>query len=175
MRNKTLHDNAGGGRTHCRKVRVWACVIVLVALVIGAGLACYWFVAKATDRVVDEYAALQATDMLIAFMRTHQGEWPKRWEDLRDVYEVVAAQGESSCTFDKLNEIVWIDFEITPDELKEQARWRGGRHRTFLRLRSGRAPVWFGVDMNKKILEYLIATRKRVSFPEETPNPFPRP
>jgi hypothetical protein len=137
-------------------VPLWAIVLLVTVIVmIVAGVTVAQLNKSIWDRVADQYAGLQAKDMLIRFMARNDGRWPKGWEDLREAYDVVAGEGENYCAFDDVQERVLIDFDLTPNRVKELAQRHMDDRPAFLLLRSGRDAVWYGVDLNEQIAKYL--------------------
>jgi hypothetical protein len=139
-----------------RKSRLWAVVLLLaVFAVVVIALLVVWSIHRTTERIADQYAALQASDMLISFMETHHGRWPKRWEDLHDACDVVAARGENYCTFDEVKKRVWVDFGLTINDLRRIAQGSATERRFFLRLQSGEDAAWCDSDRNASVAEYI--------------------
>lgn len=86
----------------------------------------------------DGYAVWLAANLVKYYMREHDGEWPRSWEDLRDLYSIHGG-GDGEWTFEKYQSRVFIDFTADPIKLRElslqpgevkfnviRARWTGG-------------------------------------------------
>jgi hypothetical protein len=88
-----------------RKFGIGALVVVVL---LAVGLSCgYRWIEEAN---ADRYACQGAAYVLVYFMQTHEGRWPKSWDDLRanrEEYRRRNQQGNQS-------EISWGDIEIDP-------------------------------------------------------------
>ncbi|WP_397571469.1 hypothetical protein [Schlesneria sp. T3-172] len=66
----------------------------------------------------DAYAKWGAVDMVIRYMREHEGEWPRSWDDLRELYDAGGGRVSGS-TFEEYQSRIFIDFTADPKQLKE--------------------------------------------------------
>ena len=90
---------------------------VLIAVAIFAGLAVgVYFVIPLDDDIDDGYALWGAAEMVIDYMKTHDGNWPRSWDDLRPQFNV-----NNGCvggwSFSRFQERIAIDFNADPDQL----------------------------------------------------------
>jgi hypothetical protein len=93
------------------------------------------------ERVTDQLAALQVAAMLTLFMDANEGRWPSCWEDLRGFYAFVTFGKAGDDAFSQLSQRVWINFGLVPTD-------------GFIRLLYHTDTVFFGVDLNERILKY---------------------
>src|SRR4051794_15230597 len=64
------------------------------------------------------YAAWTVGDLLVEYMDTHDGKWPRNWEDLQAARESRLQKGGNVHTgFEKLRSMVKIDWNVDPDVL----------------------------------------------------------
>lgn len=88
------------------------CAIILIGLVaIGANL---YF------GIDDAYAQWGTVDLVIAYLKDHDGEWPNDWEALRPYFDRHGGR-VGGWSFDEFRNRVVIDFDVDADELRRQA------------------------------------------------------
>ena len=94
---------------------VLAALVVSAAVVIGAWLAAslYW-------GIDDAYALLGAGEMVIDYLKTHDGRWPRSWEDLRPQFSVNNGR-VGGWSYGRFQDRIDIDFEVDPDDLRRQS------------------------------------------------------
>jgi len=134
-------------------------LLVFLLIVLGSGSWCaYAAYVSATRTVPNAYAVWRAADIVVQFMASHNGDWPKSWDDLRGPYEEVERITGSRpypLTFGEVRQRVEIDFSAAPAVLaKARPSWNTPPFRV-IHLRSGGTEFWQGHEPNTMILEYL--------------------
>jgi len=103
-----------------KKTRVTQ-TIVIVLLVAGALIAaCYGYdvYRKVTVVIPNSYAAWATGDLIVEYIRTHDGRWPHDWEDLRVAKESLERQGKPVYyQFDRLPRMIRVDWNADPAKL----------------------------------------------------------
>lgn len=76
------------------------------------------FILRIDSAINDAYAQWGAVDHVIEYMETHDGQWPKSWEDLRPLYETKGSRC-GGWTFDDYKRRLVIDFDANADQLRQ--------------------------------------------------------
>ena len=99
--------------TNIRKRRWWIGALVAAGLIV-AGLV--WGYRWSEEANSNRYACYEVADLLVYYMETHDGEWPKGWEDLRGMYEGYRWKrfGGKLRPLDQIERQVEIDFQFRP-------------------------------------------------------------
>lgn len=153
-----------------RRVIAWfSCVAVVVA--VSAAVA---FVRAVIDVRRRAYAVWWTADLVVEYMKRHDGAWPRSWEDLRPLTEqatgVAAAkqpdgtgiiQFRPMASVDELKERVEIDWQADPVKLLKAGREEREPPFRVIYLRDGRSTHYEGREPNQMILEYLESRQKR--------------
>jgi hypothetical protein len=126
---------------------------VILALLGGAGAV--YYVYRAIAATHDAYAVEQVADMAIVYMETHDGAWPRNWEDLRTPYETCINRSSRPWTFEKLRARVDVDWEADPAQLATAPDTGAEPPFKVIWLRSGRQTHWRDHEPNRMILDYL--------------------
>lgn len=87
---------------------------------IGVCLLVIAFVLRIDSAIDDAYAQWGAVDHVIEYMETHDGQWPKGWEDLRPLYETKGGRC-GGWTFEDYKSRLVIDFDADADQLRKLA------------------------------------------------------
>ncbi len=85
----------------------------LVCVIVAIPLGWLWL----EDEVEDGYAVRSITARVISFMETHDGRWPKSWEELQTDF---AAHGGVGSVMDLRNRVA-VDFEADAEQLRQQS------------------------------------------------------
>ena len=153
-----------------RMIAILAAGVVGVALVVAGTQS----IRTTINRINNEYAAEHAAEMLTEFLAKHH-RWPRDWEELHGVCAVAIPDEKSrDDTFQNVKERVWIDFDVTPEQLRAAIQAQQEEPPILLRLRSGERAVWYGADLNKRVLDHLRSpttglTNKQVGEFQGTP------
>jgi hypothetical protein len=102
--------------------------------------------------VHDAYAGWGAAELVINYMETHEGAWPRRWEDLR---------GPAHGDVGSIRKLVEIDFGVNPAALPQAEAVDDNAPFRVIWLRDGRRVYWKGQEPNRMIWEYLRAKREK--------------
>src|ERR1017187_6302866 len=108
------------------KRRVFTVKRVLLA-VAALALVTILFIGYSISHVVQvviphSYAAWETGDLMVAYLETHDGRWPRGWEDLREADAILRQRGRPLyCAFDRLPGIVKIDWSGDPEVLANRA------------------------------------------------------
>jgi hypothetical protein len=101
-------------RSRCiKRVVVFAACASPIALVVFVFVNINW-------GIDDAYAKWGAADLVIDYMRLHEGNWPRDWDSLRSLYEEKG--GRVGWSFEKYKSRVRIDFSVDPAELRRQSQ-----------------------------------------------------
>ena len=65
----------------------------------------------------DAYAQWGAENLVIEYMESHEGQWPRSWEDLQPLYTDAKAK-VGGWTIEKFRGRIGIDFEADAGELR---------------------------------------------------------
>jgi hypothetical protein len=142
-----------------RKRRVLHTALVfIVSLGGGAAYYAYWKIDSTTR---DAYAVWWVADMVIEYMETHNGEWPRGWDDLHEPYETCVRRSGRPWTFDQLRNRVDVDWAADPARLVVATDNGTGPPFQVVWLRSGRSTHWQSREPNRMILDYLHAQKPR--------------
>lgn len=79
-----------------------------------------WFVLGFSYGIDDGYALWGAADMVIDYMESHDGRWPRGWDDLEPRFN--AGDGRvGGWSLDQFKRRIVIDFDVDPDRLHQQS------------------------------------------------------
>jgi hypothetical protein len=93
-------------------LRIAGVVVVVGALCAGAYVFAAW-----DDAIDDGYALLGATEMLVGYMESHDGRWPRGWSDLRPEFEKTNGR-VSGWSYEQFQSRIDIDFGADPAALR---------------------------------------------------------
>lgn len=145
-------------------------------LILGLGMAALaiavWvavvFVRAVLDVPRQAYAVWWTADLVVAYMESHEGAWPRGWEDLRPLTEVATEVSETKepdgnvivefrpkAGIQELQRYVEVDWSADPGELLRVPRREAGPPFRVIYLRNGRTTHYEGREPNQMILEYL--------------------
>jgi hypothetical protein len=120
--------------------------------------------AKVTE---DAYAAQWVALSIVEHMKTHDGAWPKNWEELRPSYRRLTDEaGESVWSVSDLQRRVEVDWRANPQQLRSAVQT--GDEPPFKVVRDGTGSHWQGQEPNQIILEYL---HSRIAQQDAPPPP----
>jgi hypothetical protein len=113
--------------------------------------------------VRDMYAQWWVADMVIEHMASHDGAWPRNWDDLRRPYATCVQQtGSEPWNFDELRDRVEINFEANPKELaKATPPTETKPPFRVIYLRNGKVRHYQGREANQMVWDYLTTGRVR--------------
>lgn len=149
------------------KRRVFTVKRVLLA-VAALALVTILFIGYSIFRVVQvviphSYAAWETGDLMLAYLETHDGRWPRGWEDLREADAILRQRGRPIyCAFDQLPGIVKIDWSVDPEALARLAVSNTNfRLKVVTQTNGSRLEANWGQDTepNAKIRRYLVERR----------------
>jgi len=99
-------------------------ILIAVALLVVAIVACMGFrVWRVVSRgIPDAYAAWDCATLIVEYMDTHDGVWPKSWEDVFSAAETLprgdrALRGHSINNLDQIALRVRVDWNANPRQL----------------------------------------------------------
>ncbi|QEF98094.1 hypothetical protein Mal15_21410 [Stieleria maiorica] len=96
----------------------------------------------------EAYASDWTAVFIIDHIRT-SGEWPTGWHDLRDEYDRLAVPQHYAWTFEELQSLITVDWDVDISELRDS-----DVPLDHVRLTSGRQ-VSYGGDPDKLIHDYI--------------------
>jgi len=139
--------------------------ILLLAFVVTYGM---WTIHHVvTEEVPNCYAVWWVAGMVIDHMETHDGEWPRGWDDLRESYVNEAKKASYPrppaypWPFDELRRRIEIDWNAEPRNLASADSRPGEPPFRVIWLRDGSQSYWSGAEPNQLILEYLKRMRPK--------------
>lgn len=128
-------------------------VDVVLALLGSAGAV--YFACRAITAKHDAYAVEWVSGMVIEYMETHDGAWPRGWEDLRTPFETLAKGSSGPWTLENLRARVDVDWEADPAQLTTASDTGAEPPFKVIWLRSGRQTHFRDREPNRMILDYL--------------------
>ena len=153
----------------------------MVGLVCVAGLT--WFVYSFISHMKGipyAYAKWDTANLLIEYMETHDGKWPRGWHDLHECYGRLTAEGRdfddrsmrSGQSFAELQARIGIDWNADPKQLLSATPDGDIPFRVVWAL-NGSTTIWRGAEPNEMILYYL--REKATTQPHTAPAPTAKP
>ena len=145
-----------------RRVFTWKRVFLgaatlAVASVLFIGYAIFHLVQVV---IPHSYAAWETGDLMLTYLETHDGRWPRGWEDLREASATLRQRGRPIYrAFDELPRIVRIDWSVDPQALARLALSNGNyRLKVVTQTNGSRLEANWGQDTepNAKIQRYLV-------------------
>jgi hypothetical protein len=141
--------------TTMKRRRVFFTAVGLV-LLISCGAV--YLLRRTETTINDAYAVEWAADMVIEYMKSHDGAWPRSWDDLREPYKACAQRVGEPWTFEQLRDRVDVNWDVDPVRLANAPDIGAEPPFVVIWLRSGSGSHWEAHEPNRKILDYL---RKR--------------
>ena len=146
--------NMGGSRKRWRTF-VWVCAIcgIVAALfyLVFVAISCYF-------GVDDGYALWGTAEVVIGYMKSHDGNWPRGWDNLQKQFAVNNGR-VPGWDFSKFKSRIRIDFNADPNQLRKISQ---GPRATKFKV------IWptfdwgirIGDDPNDLIRDYLQSADK---------------
>ncbi len=132
-------------------------VFVAFAAVIALGVS---FAYRFNQSIRGAYAVWWVADMCIEYMDANNGNWPRKWGDLRDDYQICIMRSGQPWTFDELSSRVEIDWKTEPKELRDASIGLDAPEFRVIWLRDGTNAHWAHQEPNQKVLNYLNSESK---------------
>lgn len=107
--------------------RRWMTILLVTscaAVLVGGWFAwrVYHFFAYGIDNA---YAQWGAGEMVVDYMKGHEGRWPKGWEDLRPAFEAGGGR-VGGWSFEKYQSRIAIDWSVEPMALEAASAFNDG-------------------------------------------------
>ena len=96
------------------------CSILAILVVFGVVVAGVYFMLPLGSGIDDGYALWGAGEMVIDYMKTHNGEWPRSWEDLRPQFNINNGR-VGGWSFSHFQNRIAIDFNADIDQLYQKS------------------------------------------------------
>jgi hypothetical protein len=145
-----------------RKIVRWLIVLTVLG---GVAFLAYEYVtiSRTLRNLPDAYAAWDTGTLIIEYMDTHAGKWPKSWNDLFSATATLERRHEilrsGPAAYLKFPGRVKVDWAAQPAELARAALVKDGRTPPFhvvTRPNGTDFPiVWSGAEPNRMIWWYL--------------------
>jgi hypothetical protein len=150
--------NASHGR-RVRAVFLGVLIALLVLAVVSIGAS---FMFSINSGIDDAYALWGAAEMVIDYMKTHEGSWPRDWNDLRPQFN--ANNGRvGGWTFSRFEDRIAIDFNADPNQLcQESVESPRATFRVIWATHD--SGVRIGDDPNQKLCDYFRNEDERGNF-----------
>ena len=139
--------------------------LVVLAL-LGVGWVGYSFYVT-WKGIPDAYAAWDAGTLVIEYLDTHDGQWPRSWEELYSAAETLEDHGRQfrgnngagGFIYGDLRDVVAIDWEADVRAIAA-FDWNSGKLRVITRADGTDFPVvWEGAEPNEMVWSYLNKRR----------------
>ena len=156
-----------------RRAFTWKKALMALLVIIGVWALFIGYSICHTVIVVipHSYAAWTTGDLLVEYMNTHNGSWPRGWKDLENARDSLIRKGRNIYyDFNKLPAIVRIDWTAEPAALAKAALSDGeSAIRAITQLDGSKLEARWGPDTepNRKVGRYLV---QKYSTPPSTPN-----
>ena len=138
------------------RVKVIVCFAALFFL--GTVIALYCVHKSVSTSIRNAYALEWAGDMVIEYMDTNHGQWPKSWDNLREPYVELCKYAVPPCSFDELQATVRVDWNADLDELVRTVPAADVTSLSVVYI-EGSTSHWPGADPNQMILDYIKGTK----------------
>ena len=126
------------------------CVIALaVVLLVALGTA--YLVYQQLEVVEDAYAAWWTADVIVAHLESHDGQWPRDWDELRKAYDAMKGNKRS---FDDIRARCEVRFDVTSADILNHWRTTGDALQVVTIL-GGQDHHWKSREPNTIVLDYL--------------------
>ena len=123
-------------------------VIAVIALIAALGTWVLRTVANIAGLPREAYASDWTAAFIIEHVRT-TGAWPNGWQDLRDDYDRLAVPEFYAWTFEELQNLIDVNWNMTVDEIRDSSKPIDA-----IRLRSGHDVSYSG-DPDELIFDYI--------------------
>jgi hypothetical protein len=130
-------------------------LLAALALALSLGGGALYLARRTANAIGDAYAGWWVADMVIEHMETHDGAWPRGWDDLREPYETCVRRSGQPWTFEQLRSRVDVDWGADPVQLAASLGDGPGPPFRVIWLRSGGHNHWEGREPNRMIYDYL--------------------
>jgi len=96
--------------------RVLICAGIVLAILVPIAL--IYAGLKIYEGIDDAYAQWGAADMVVSYMRDHNGTWPPDWHSLKPYFD--RSHGRvAGCSYEQFQSRVFIDFGADADHLRK--------------------------------------------------------
>jgi hypothetical protein len=106
------------------------------------------------DWVSDAYALWGAGDMVVDYMRDHDEQWPRCWDDLRPYFEAGGGR-VGGWSFEEYQRHVSIKWDADPAALKAEARQNSRPTFRVIMPKEWLASTWSHGEPNQILYHYL--------------------
>lgn len=162
----TANESPAAPPRRRRGLKIAAIVAGVAVALLGGGA--HYLYRSVEGTVMDAYAVWWAADLVIQHLETHQGAWPRSWEELqvteRSAYKGVAstnldgswtAEFRPRASIEELRTRLVIDFHVDPTQLLKHPPPSNGPPFQVIYLRDGRRRHFVGKEPSVMIREYL--------------------
>jgi hypothetical protein len=152
-----------------RGLVTWKRVLALLFAIIGiyAAYSGYSLYRLTYVIIPHSYAAWTVGDLLVEYMDTHDGNWPRGWKDLEEAKDGLLRKGRNIYyDFDKLPAVAKIDWTADTASLTKIALATGESGLNVVtQINGSRLEARWGPDTepNRKVARYLIQRHSRLS------------
>ena len=135
-------------------------ILITVGLVVLAAISYIGFdILRTATQIPEAYAAWDAATLVIEYMDTHDGAWPRSWDELLTAAKTLPKDDRRirGTPIDQLSTRVRIDWDADPRKLAEAIPDPDALpFRVITRADGSDFPtLWSGAEPNTLILEYL--------------------
>lgn len=136
-------------------------ILAAIACVLAFGI---YIGFKFVEAVRPRYAVQWTSEFIIEHLKNNDNQWPTDWEDLRDEYESMAPREHYAWSFDELQLLVDVRWNISsPDEMETL----GNAMQNFVSVKNKHLE-FLDEDIrfaNQQIREYLRTQENTVTPP----------
>jgi hypothetical protein len=136
-----------------RRLWPWILLSVLLTIMLGAAWCGYSVYRYWTVTIPNALAQQGAAELVMIYMKLHDGAWPKSWDDLEPIHAKYNTHWNSD--FKRLQELVEIDWTADPVVLTKA---KDGVNEPPFRViwrRDGRKSHFDRGEPNQMILDYF--------------------
>jgi hypothetical protein len=127
-------------------------LVAVFAVLLAVGL----FVKRVVEVPFDAYKHWAMGDLIVEHLETHDGEWPRNWNDLRGAYNSLGGRLIGGETMESLEKAVNVDFDFDP-ALASSAITKDTSEPAFrvIWLKNGSTAHYVGDEPNQRVFDYL--------------------
>ena len=126
-------------------------ILIVGALLGGAGHVAYKVHDYANTTVPNSYAVWWVGDLVVGHLQQHDDQWPQSWNDLRPIYDEQIAELGQTWTFDELKSRVVVRWDVDVEATRQLPEPPSD----LIFLRDGGKEHWAGEEPNEKVHRYL--------------------
>lgn len=140
--------------------RIKKVAFIAALLSIGIVIGVTFLVGEIRKTVRDAYACEWVAGEIIAHMESHEGAWPRSWDDLRPIHDRYVSEGKCPWEFEMLQDRVAVNWEADPKRLTSTPEGSNSPPFHVISLKNGKQTHWRNMEPNGMIHKWLIRNQK---------------